>query len=69
MASVCGKLYLALEELQRSFGDTYTHTYDHKYCTYYCAESLSWYSRARLKHSWMPESDHRRIMAESSSAE
>lgn len=46
--------------------DTRTYTL---YYTYYCAESLSWYSRARLKHSWIPESDHRRIMAESSSAE
>lgn len=37
--------------------------------THYLAESLSWYSRDLLKHSWIPESPQRRIMAESSSAE
>lgn len=37
--------------------------------THYWAESLSWYSRARLKHSWMPESAHKLFMAARSSGE
>ncbi|TNN87459.1 hypothetical protein EYF80_002176 [Liparis tanakae] len=32
-------------------------------------KSLSWYSRARLKHSWSPASAHTRCMAVRSSAE
>ena len=37
--------------------------------TYYSAESLSWYSRARLKHSCTPGSFHKRFMIEASSAD
>lgn len=37
--------------------------------THYLAESLSWYSRERLKHSWVPASAHKRFMAARSSAE
>ena len=36
---------------------------------YYLAESLSWYSLERPKHSWTPESFQRRFMAASSSSE
>lgn len=37
--------------------------------THYWAESLSWYSRDRLKHSWIPESAQSLIIADSSSGE
>jgi len=37
--------------------------------TYYLAESLSWYSLDRLKHSWTPLSVHNRFIAASSSSE
>ena len=37
--------------------------------THYWAESFSWYSRARLKHSWVPASVQTRVIAVRSSAE
>lgn len=37
--------------------------------TYYSAESLSWYSRARLKHSCTPESFHKRFIMDASSVD
>ena len=37
--------------------------------TYYLAESLSWYSLDRLKHSWTPPSVHSRFIAANSSSE
>lgn len=37
--------------------------------TYYLAESLSWYSLERPKHSCTPESAHNRFMATRSSSE
>lgn len=37
------------------------------YVTHYAAESLSWYSRERLKQAWTPPSFHRRLMTPASS--
>lgn len=40
-----------------------------EYATHYLAESLSWYSLERPKHSWTPMSAHNRFMAARSSSE
>lgn len=37
--------------------------------THYSAESLSWYSRDRLKQPWTPESFHSRFMMAASSGD